>query len=1541
MHVSRDVFNALLASDSPDVSISFYHECLHSIAFTHTKTLSIPRDKFIDPDSPTNPDGTTSIRFLPHWRGQLLLPLFTRLLRLYLKPQLRLTDDDYAAVLASFQTLSASDLNDVLGLSIKHLGRHLHIVRSISILERLCTWKSGDAPLDFFLHLGGTPMITIGDILIRDDVQYTLSRLLEHVGSPSLAILRSSRSGSHTSRSSKYSSHGSRIGSRVSFPTPPKVSFPTPPKVPVSAPSVASSLSLVQDSPPAATIALPPGPAVSRLPAVSPVLRSPTSSPPDPDLLFSSSVVEAVVDPLVSESDFSGGPLGLSANIPNAGPSSLGTSDPSSSSASWLDIMDLDCLPSLSSAGLHAFDYTSPAEPFYDTNLVPTLSSYDLDDDTGSVIEPQFDHLPPSATHSSSSVDPTSRYLYALDIHLQAVQSDRASFSRSAPSPPYLSPSALLPIRQLSKLQLSHLWHQRFGHLNRRTVANMHHYAKGVSPVSLPSELDSCPVCLSFKLHRAPRGLDSSRRASRCYQGLSIDFGFFVQRSGDSARLQQLQGLTGETCYCLIACHFSSMLFGEPFRSKTPPLDFLNRWLAKYGLPHEVPDKYVRMDQGGELGRCPDVISLFESAGYSVELTAPDSSHQNGPVERPHRTLGDAIRTMLAGASLEPRFWPYAFRHYLRLYNVMPHASRDASPYTICSGALPDLSLLRVFGCRVYVLPPRATRRDKLRSDTRTGCFLGYSHTMKNILYYDLDSHQVKTALHVVFDEAMSDSDQKSLNARLLRGETVLSSASVDLRSALPQLEISPSPFTDVISVDIAFDSQDPHPFGIEVATCSRLRRAYVTSFSRAARGRTLPATRCSFLGSYLLSISDIPVFHAADLAHVLARLCSSDGFPPRTVTLQLAPERRSSFDDRPSSAVLRLHDLRHISALRSITGEGLSSVEFAMALSDFRTPHSVDQMEFFVYRLQSSIMTDEERTLPKLTRRRLKTLSNWLIWDAACDKQLDAHYSAGVFLKPILRPQQSPGTRLNVLRIHWTYVVKDDGTRKAQATMDGSKWAAPWLREVVKTYASCVGQASMKLFFVIAAVTNKIILIADTTNSFQQSPPSTKPCFLEIDEAYLSWYKKKFGEDIDPALYVIPLGRALQGHPEAGALWEQMIVGILKAEFNFVATTHEQNLYRPEVKGEIVFVCRQVEDFVIAYDTMAVADHIISTIDKHVSTSNKGLGERYNGLDVLQTRNYVKLHCESYIDKILLSHGWSEPGAKESNRHDMVPLSPDTVERLQHLTGPAEGSKEHAEVERRLKFSYRGLLGELLYAFITIHIEIGNAIQFLSRFSTYPHEDHHLALKGVCRYLRKHKAEGLIYWRTCPVDLLPHVPFDILHHDIKLATFPRYGLTELVAFADAAYATDVKTRRSATGYIIVYGGAAVVYKAKLQATMATSSTEAEFIAAVYTEKAVKHLCSVLCELGMCPERPTMIFEDNKAAIDMINDSKATAHSRHIDFQHFAIQEWQNHGEIEMKHIPGVINPADDETKALSRILHSRHSRRAMSHYGPPDSNTV
>jgi hypothetical protein len=97
-------------------------------------------------------------------------------------------------------------------------------------------------------------------------------------------------------------------------------------------------------------------------------------------------------------------------------------------------------------------------------------------------------------------------------------------------------------------------------------------------------------------------------------------------------------GLNSETCYVLIKYHHSQQLWGGTFCSKAPPVDYINKWLLQYGLDDSVKDRYVRLDPGGDLGGCTATVVLFESTGYTVEVTAPDSSHMNGPVECPHQT---------------------------------------------------------------------------------------------------------------------------------------------------------------------------------------------------------------------------------------------------------------------------------------------------------------------------------------------------------------------------------------------------------------------------------------------------------------------------------------------------------------------------------------------------------------------------------------------------------------------------------------------------------------------------------------------------------------------------------------------------------------------------------------------------------------------------------------------------------------------------------------------------------------------------------------
>jgi hypothetical protein len=214
----------------------------------------------------------------------------------------------------------------------------------------------------------------------------------------------------------------------------------------------------------------------------------------------------------------------------------------------------------------------------------------------------------------------------------------------------------------------------------------------------------------------------------------------------------------------------------------------------------------------------------------------------------------------------------------------------------------------------------------------------------------------------------------------------------------------------------------------------------------------------------------------------------------------------------------------------------------------------------------------------------------------------------------------------------------------------------------------------------------------------------------------------------------------------------------------------------------------------------------------------------------------------------------------------------------------------------------------------------IGYILIKLVQFSTSSASIHYTCLKRVALYLRNTKHWGITFWRpTCINDLPPLL-------------FP------LAAYVNAACATDWKNRQTVTGFIITLCSAAICDSSKLQPTIATSSTKAEFIAAVTAAKSIKYLWSVLMELRELYKNtfPTILYKDNTTAIEMINSGKPTNRTWHVDIQLVTIKEWKNSGDIILAHIPGIINIANALTKALGWVLHNCHNCRAMGHFFPP-----
>ena len=566
-------------------------------------------------------------------------------------------------------------------------------------------------------------------------------------------------------------------------------------------------------------------------------------------------------------------------------------------------------------------------------------------------------------------------------------------------------------------------------------------------------------------------------------------------------------------------------------------------------------------------------------------------------------------------------------------------------------------------------------------------------------------------------------------------------------------------------------------------------------------------------------------------------------------------------------------------------------------------------------------------KLIPKsLTRPTLMKRPDWSKWEASEFLQLDQYERQRMFSPPGPYPKDVPNP--NILPMIWVYLIKVDGRYKARCVANG----APHLKGSItlsQTYAACLEQSGCRIFWALAAAKNKIIYGADAANAFAEAPPPKSRLWLKIDEAYRNWWKHKTGEDVSKDSYV-ECYHAIQGHPESPRLWQLHIDGILE-KLGFISSQHEPCIYTNTTKkyGEdIIYLLRQVDDFAIACDDQSTANKIWDDMDTFLSEPLKreiGFVKRHNGIDILQSDMFIRVHCKTYIEKICDN----KPFSFTHIHQKPIPLQcdKDFIAKLETEPGSKDPQRIH-DLEKQYGFKYRTATGELIFAMVTCRPDIAFAVMKLSQFNNCPTETHFDAISDIYRFLYSTKSEGLTYWRPQRNTKLPSEPYPTLLHESYSINLPIESNMHGVAYgyADSDWASDRRSRRSVSGISIHLNGASIIYKTILQRTIALSTTEAEFYALAEAGKIILYVRSVLHDLLLPQNNPTVIYEDNRGCLQMTQALKPTKRTRHVDTRYFAILNWIQTDQIEVKKIDTADNAADVLTKALGRILFYRHT---------------
>mmetsp|Transcript_28739 Transcript_28739/g.67115 ORF Transcript_28739/g.67115 Transcript_28739/m.67115 type:complete len:206 (-) Transcript_28739:135-752(-) len=160
----------------------------------------------------------------------------------------------------------------------------------------------------------------------------------------------------------------------------------------------------------------------------------------------------------------------------------------------------------------------------------------------------------------------------------------------------------------------------------------------------------------------------------------------------------------------------------------------------------------------------------------------------------------------------------------------------------------------------------------------------------------------------------------------------------------------------------------------------------------------------------------------------------------------------------------------------------------------------------------------------------------------------------------------------------------------------------------------------------------------------------------------------------------------------------------------------------------------------------------------------------------------------------------------------------------------------------------------------------------------------------------------------------------------------PTYGrpadkrtLNRLYGFTDSDWAADPDTRRSVGAFVLFLNGAPVAWRSKLQPSVALSTCEAEYMAASKAGTEVVWLRRLLAGLGFPQLLPTVLYEDNQAAIQLAANPVHKDRTKHIDMRRYALREFAADGVLQLVSCPTQDMAADALTKALPGPVFLRH----------------
>ncbi|GJY56172.1 putative ribonuclease H-like domain-containing protein, partial [Tanacetum coccineum] len=345
---------------------------------------------------------------------------------------------------------------------------------------------------------------------------------------------------------------------------------------------------------------------------------------------------------------------------------------------------------------------------------------------------------------------------------------------------------------------------------------------------------------------------------------------------------------------------------------------------------------------------------------------------------------------------------------------------------------------------------------------------------------------------------------------------------------------------------------------------------------------------------------------------------------------------------------------------------------------------------------------------------------------------------------------------------------------------------------------------------------------------------------------------------------------KALYGLHQAPRAWYATLSTFL-LKSGYRRGTINKTLFIKKDKNDIMLVQVYVDDIIFGSTKRSWCDEFEALMKSRFQMSSMGELTFFLGLQVKQKEDGIFISQDKYVAEILKKFDFAS-----------VKTASTPIETQKSLTK----DEEAADVDVHL---YRSMIGSLMYLTAS-RPDIMFAVCACSRFQVTPKTSHLHAVKRIFRYLKGKPKLGLWY--------------------------PRVSSFDLEAYSDSDYAGANLDRKSTTGGCQFLGRRLISWQCKKQTIVATSTTEAEYVAAANCCGQVLWIQNQLLDYGFNFIN-TKIYIDNESTICIVKNLVFHSKTKHIEIRHHFIRDAYEKKLIQVLKIHTDDNVADLLTKAF------------------------